>query len=112
MLEKLFRTPGEAIPKLQIDNYTAEFLKELERTLKDPPKVNVILTTNDIKANYKNWKETTSTSPEERYFSIYKTWLKVPEEKAEDYKGLESDENFKVINTIINICKKHGIALP
>eukprot|EP00957_Ditylum_brightwellii_P081676 6213017-Ditylum_brightwellii.AAC.1 len=60
----MFRIPGEAISNLQIDNYTAEFLKELKCTPEDQPGINVTLTTNDIKATYKNWKETTSTTSE------------------------------------------------
>eukprot|EP00957_Ditylum_brightwellii_P120784 9212743-Ditylum_brightwellii.AAC.1 len=40
------------------------------------------------------------------------TGWEVPEEKAEEYKGLTSDKIFNVITTVIKLCQQHNIALP
>eukprot|EP00957_Ditylum_brightwellii_P188740 14366920-Ditylum_brightwellii.AAC.1 len=66
----------------------------------------------NVKNNFKIWKEQTSTSPDGRYITLYKTWLKVPEEKTEECEGLTSDEFFNVITTVIKLCQQHNISLP
>eukprot|EP00957_Ditylum_brightwellii_P005270 402483-Ditylum_brightwellii.AAC.1 len=50
--------------------------------------------------------------PEGRYLSLYKTWINVPEEKAEEYEGLTSDEFFHIITTVVTAYWCHNIPLP
>eukprot|EP00957_Ditylum_brightwellii_P087608 6669693-Ditylum_brightwellii.AAC.1 len=51
------------LDNLNLDQYTLTFLKELQHTPEDPPLINTNISTEDIKCNYKNWKEATCTSP-------------------------------------------------
>eukprot|EP00957_Ditylum_brightwellii_P013450 1015187-Ditylum_brightwellii.AAC.1 len=45
------------IDTLDTDEYTKEFLKELQRKDNNPPEIDCTITTSDIKSNYKNWAE-------------------------------------------------------
>eukprot|EP00957_Ditylum_brightwellii_P189777 14447927-Ditylum_brightwellii.AAC.1 len=63
------------IENLEVDNYTEDFLKEMQCTSDDPPEIDATLKRNDIKQNYKNWKEATTTSSSGCYLSRYKTWI-------------------------------------
>jgi hypothetical protein len=85
------------IDKPEVDKITKEFLKELQRTLDDPPEINTIISREDIKRNYKRWNKNTSTSPSRRYLGLYKTWITIPEEKEDEYTGITSNEFFDMI---------------
>eukprot|EP00957_Ditylum_brightwellii_P201081 15323979-Ditylum_brightwellii.AAC.1 len=67
----------------------------------DPPEIDSQLSPRDLKQNYKNWKESTSTSLSGRYLNLYKTWIHVPEE--EEYTGITSVGFFQMINNIITV---------
>eukprot|EP00957_Ditylum_brightwellii_P172909 13163989-Ditylum_brightwellii.AAC.1 len=82
------------IDNLPVDKYTKEFLHELTQTKDDPPKISTQLQAPDIRRNYKNWKEATTTSPSSQYLSLYKTWIYVPEEKEDAYDGITSNNFF------------------
>eukprot|EP00957_Ditylum_brightwellii_P075006 5700452-Ditylum_brightwellii.AAC.1 len=86
-----FREGKLDLEKLNVDKYTKEFLKELQQKTTDPPCINTQLSANDVKRNYKNWRETTSTSPANQHLGLYKTWVNVPEEKDKEYLELTSD---------------------
>eukprot|EP00957_Ditylum_brightwellii_P122643 9353154-Ditylum_brightwellii.AAC.1 len=73
----------------------------MQRTSDDPPEIDAALKGNDIKRNYKNWKEATATSPSGCYLSLYKTWIKIPEEEDEDCDGITSADFFQLINDIM-----------
>eukprot|EP00957_Ditylum_brightwellii_P210872 15365507-Ditylum_brightwellii.AAC.1 len=98
---KKFRDGSLSIDQLPVEKYTREFLKELQKKPSDPTPINTNLCPADIKRNYKNWKEVTSTSPSSRYLSLYKTWINNPEEKDDEYEGITSNGLFKLINDII-----------
>eukprot|EP00957_Ditylum_brightwellii_P009832 741614-Ditylum_brightwellii.AAC.1 len=42
------------IDNLGIDRYTNEFLRELQRKTTDPQEINITLSDQDVKVNYKN----------------------------------------------------------
>eukprot|EP00957_Ditylum_brightwellii_P127402 9715411-Ditylum_brightwellii.AAC.1 len=65
----------------------------------DPPCISTHISATDIKKNYKIWKECISTSPANQHLGLYKTWVKVPEEKEEKYKGLTTNAFFTVAST-------------
>eukprot|EP00957_Ditylum_brightwellii_P007339 557272-Ditylum_brightwellii.AAC.1 len=91
------------IENLDVDNYTKEFLKEMQHTSDDSLEIDATLKGDDIKRNYKNWKEATTTSPSGCYLSLYKTWINVPEKEDEDYKGITSADFFQLINDIMKV---------
>eukprot|EP00957_Ditylum_brightwellii_P096104 7321981-Ditylum_brightwellii.AAC.1 len=53
-LEGEFRTSEVDLLYLNLDKYTAEFVKELKCIPEDPPEIDTKLTTSNIKENYKN----------------------------------------------------------
>eukprot|EP00957_Ditylum_brightwellii_P186514 14200489-Ditylum_brightwellii.AAC.2 len=87
-------------------------MHKLIRTPEDPPEIKTNITSQDLKSNYKNWAKKTSILPEGQYLSLYKTWLQVPEEKADNYNGITSDDFFGVIKTVMKMCMQHNIPLP
>jgi hypothetical protein len=97
-----FREGTANIDDIEVNDITKEFLKELQRQPEDPPEIDTTITYKDIRRNYKIWDESTSTSPSGRYLSLYKTWIKIPEEKEDDYKGITSEEFFTMIQNIID----------
>eukprot|EP00957_Ditylum_brightwellii_P007834 593211-Ditylum_brightwellii.AAC.1 len=107
-----FCTCTSPLHNLPIDQYTLEFLKELKHNHADQPDIKTDIRNKMVRDNYKNWKEKTSTSPEGRCLSLYKTWINVPEEKVDKYEGLSSDEFFYVITMVMNVCRCHNIPLP
>eukprot|EP00957_Ditylum_brightwellii_P194820 14840518-Ditylum_brightwellii.AAC.1 len=111
-LGNFFHNLEKETPDLDLDAFTKEFVSELKRKESDPPKIDTTITTTNVKNNYKIWKEQTNTSPDDRCLTLYKTWLKVAEEKAEEYDGLTSEEFFKVITAVIKLCQQHNIVLP
>eukprot|EP00957_Ditylum_brightwellii_P177496 13518861-Ditylum_brightwellii.AAC.1 len=100
-----FRKGTLDIDNLPVYKYTKKFLHELTRTKDNPPEINTQLQAPDIRYNYKNWKEATTTSPSCRYLSLYKTWLGVSEEKEDDYDGITSDNFFQLITNVITVAK-------
>eukprot|EP00957_Ditylum_brightwellii_P068859 5227216-Ditylum_brightwellii.AAC.1 len=62
-LGQQFRDGTLDVNDLEVDYYTKEFLRELQKKPTDPPEINPILTHLDIRCNFKNWAEATSTSP-------------------------------------------------
>eukprot|EP00957_Ditylum_brightwellii_P087347 6648584-Ditylum_brightwellii.AAC.1 len=84
-----FRAGNANIDTLEIDKYMKDFLKELQQKPTDPPPIDITMTAEKVKTNYKNWKESTSTLPEGQYLSMYKTWLKPKEEKEEGHTGIK-----------------------
>eukprot|EP00957_Ditylum_brightwellii_P203387 15334399-Ditylum_brightwellii.AAC.2 len=100
------------LDNFNLDPYILTFLKELQHTPEDPPLINTNISTEDVKRNYKYWKEARCTSPTGRYLSLYKTWLEVPKEKQEDYEGIISEYFFAILATIMQICKQHQIPVP
>eukprot|EP00957_Ditylum_brightwellii_P194348 14801295-Ditylum_brightwellii.AAC.1 len=51
------------LQQLGVDKYAKEFLIELQHQPYDLSAIDTTISPNDIKLNYKNWKEATSTSP-------------------------------------------------
>jgi hypothetical protein len=108
---ELYRKGQLNIDELDIDQYTKEFLQDLQRQPDDPPFIDTTVTPQEFCNQYKIWKETTSTSPSGRYLSLYKTWVKVPEETDPSYTGLTSTEFFTFITTIMGIAARHKYPL-
>eukprot|EP00957_Ditylum_brightwellii_P077545 5892680-Ditylum_brightwellii.AAC.1 len=98
-----FTTGPLDIDTLDTDIYTKEFLKELQRNDDNPPEINCTITTQDIKSNYKNWAEVTSTSPSNQYLGLYKSWLQAPDEVDDTWEGLMSNEFFGIVEKIVKI---------
>eukprot|EP00957_Ditylum_brightwellii_P038405 2902972-Ditylum_brightwellii.AAC.1 len=89
LLGVVFRTSTLNIDCLDIDDYTKAFLKALQQQQHtDPLEINTSLTAAEVRANYKNWRENTSTSPVDQHLGLYKTWTNVLEEKEDNYDGL------------------------
>lgn len=80
-----FRKGELNIEELKIDEMTKEFLKELQMTPNNPLTISTAITERNVKKNYKNWKERTSTSPQGRHLSMFKTWLEAPEKIDNKY---------------------------
>ena len=82
------------------DGKVKKFLTNLQPTAGDPPKINTIITVDNVKQGFKIWTERTSTSPSGRKLPLYKIWLKSYDN---DDDVLQGDEFFQIITDIINI---------
>eukprot|EP00957_Ditylum_brightwellii_P038872 2937859-Ditylum_brightwellii.AAC.1 len=69
------------------------------------------MTTDVVRNHYRIWKEKTSVPPSGRYLSLYKAWIKIPEEDSTDYTGVKSKESFQIINTIMEVAARHQYPL-
>eukprot|EP00957_Ditylum_brightwellii_P210996 15365645-Ditylum_brightwellii.AAC.1 len=54
------------LQQIGVDKYIKEFLTGLQHQPYDPPAIDTTITLNNIKRNYKSWKEATSTSSSDR----------------------------------------------
>ena len=68
----------------------------------DPPKIDDTITLEQVKHGFRNWKESTSTSPKGRILTLYKLWLT---KDAQNDKDFHSDDFIQALLDIINISK-------
>lgn len=111
-MDERFQERTLSFQQLNMDKYPLEFLKNLHRKEEYSPEIDVNTIENDIKANYKNWKEKTSTSPQGQYLGLYKTWLNAPEEQGDKYIGITSSEYFTVVTKMMTMYYKHQSTVP
>ena len=84
------------------DEFLNTFLTILTPHILDPPKIDDTITLEQVKHGFRNWKESTSTSPKGRILTLYKLWLT---KDAQNDKDFHSDDFIQALLDIINISK-------
>ena len=85
------------------DPIILSFINSLIPNFDDPPPIDTTITVDNIKQDFKIWREATSTSPSGRKLPLYKIWLQPDVDDAETMTG---DKLFQIITDIIVISQK------
>ena len=75
------------------------------------PPITTTITVKEMRQSIKKWKESTSTSPSGRHLGIYHALL-APEDNDPITNEPPSNQIFRVMTILINLCSHHGLALP
>ena len=99
-----------------IDRATTEILKILSQPIEGIQPIDNRLTIDDMSQGFKNWKETTSTSPSGRHLGHYKATLAYPHlEETEDENGNAiippSIRIMGAVTKLADMAIRHGLVL-
>ena len=94
------------VPTISGIEYEQKYMEHLVPNAIDPPTICTTITVADVKKGFSIWKERTSTSPLGRVLSLYKMWLNVKDEDANEDGTFTATEFFEMITNLINVSQK------